>query len=294
MGGHMAANLLKHGHALTVFDMSSQATAKLVALGARKAASPAEVASNSTVVITMLPSSPHVKEVYTSANSGILQAVRKGCLLIDSSTIDPATAREVAAQAHRIPGVHMVDAPVSGGVGGAEGGTLTFMVGGSVAAFDLAKPVLACMGKNIVHCGDAGTGQVAKVANNLVLAISMIAVSEGMNLGTALGMDASKLAGIFNTSSARCWSSDTYNPYPGVMSGVPSSRDYSGGFGVDLMLKDVGLAMDAARTAGVLQSPMGQQAQQLYQQVSKLGLGNKDFSVVFQVLQQANLKPKNA
>jgi len=178
-----------------------------------------------------------------------------------------------------------VDMDVSGGVGGAEAGTLTFMVGGSEHDFTTAKTLLQHMGKNIVHCGDNGTGQVAKVCNNLALAVEMVAVSESLNLGVKLGMDPKRLSAIFNTSSARCWSSDTYNPCPGVMPNVPASKGYIGGFGVDLMKKDLGLAMNAARSAHI-DLTVGQQAYQLYEKLSERGNGKKDFSYMYEYFRQ--------
>jgi 3-hydroxyisobutyrate dehydrogenase len=197
---------------------------------------------------------------------------------VDCSTIDPLTARDVAMEA-RARGCGMLDAPVSGGVGGAEAATLTFMAGGEAKDFEAAKPVLLAMGKNVVHCGASGNGQVAKICNNMMLAVEMIATSEAMTLAARLGMDPKIFASIVNTSSGRCWSSDTYNPYPGVLENVPSSRGYSGGFGADLMLKDLGLVADAARVAKhpVL---MGALAQQLYQKHSAEGHGAKDFSSI--------------
>lgn len=278
MGAPMARNLLKAGHRLTVFDLSEAAVAGLAEAGATPAASPAAVArTDAELVITMLPASAHVKGVYLGED-GLLAHVRPGVLLIDSSTIDPLSAREVAAAA-RAHGNPMLDAPVSGGTGGAAAGTLTFMVGGEAADFDRAQPVLAAMGRNIVHCGGAGNGQVAKVANNMLLGISMIGVAEAMSLGVALGMDPQVLAGILNTSSGRCWSSDTYNPFPGVMDNVPASRGYAGGFGTDLMLKDLGLASEAAKQA---RQPviLGALAQQLYQTFSAQGHGGLDFSAI--------------
>ena len=249
----------------------------LKAAGAVAAQSAAQAAEQAELVITMLPSSPHVKTVYLGGD-GVLAGVRPGVTLVDSSTIDPHTAREVAAQAAQ-HGNPMADAPVSGGTGGAEAGTLTFMVGGDAAVFQQITPILGHMGKNIVHCGGGGTGQVAKICNNLLLGITMIGVSEAMNLGTALGIDAKVLAGIINTSSGRCWSSDTYNPYPGVMENVPAARGYSGGFGADLMLKDLGLAVDAAKQS---RQPalLGAVAQQLYQMFSAQGAGGQDFSAI--------------
>lgn len=284
MGAPMAHNLLKAGHRLSVFDLSASAVASLVEAGATAAASPATLAqSDVEVIITMLPAAAHVKGVYLGAD-GLLANVRTGVLLIDSSTIDPYSAREVAKVA-LAQGNPMLDAPVSGGTGGAAAGTLTFMVGGAPSAFEQAQPILAAMGRNIVHCGAAGNGQVAKVANNMLLGISMIGVAEAMALGVALGMDASVLAGVINTSSGRCWSSDTYNPFPGVMDNVPASRGYSGGFGTDLMLKDLGLATEAAKQA---RTPvlLGAAAQQLYQAFSLQGNGALDFSAIINLYRQ--------
>ena len=278
MGAPMAHNLLKAGHQLRVFDLSPEAVAGLVGTGAQAADSPSDIAHGDTeLIITMLPAAPHVKKVYLGAD-GLIARSRPGLTFIDCSTIDPHSAREVAAAAAE-HGNPMLDAPVSGGTGGAAAGTLTFMVGASVADFDRARPVLAAMGKNIVHCGDAGNGQVAKVANNMLLGISMIGVAEAMALGVALGMDAKTLAGVINTSSGRCWSSDTYNPFPGVMENAPASRGYSGGFGSDLMLKDLGLATEAAKQ---VRQPviLGALAQQLYQSFSAQGLGALDFSAI--------------
>jgi 3-hydroxyisobutyrate dehydrogenase len=277
MGTPMAGNLRKAGHELVVFDIQNEATRRLAAAGAVVAGSPQEAASRAEMVITMLPSSPHVRAVYTGEN-GVLSGVRPDVPLVDSSTIDPHTAREIAAAALR-QGNPMADAPVSGGVGGAEAATLTLMVGASKELFEGIRPVLSQMGKNIVHCGESGNGQVAKICNNLLLAISMIGVAEAMTLGAALGIDPKVLAGIINTSSGRCWSSDTYNPYPGVMENVPAARGYTGGFGAALMLKDLGLAMDAAKHAN--QSVvLGQVAQQLYQTMTARGDGTKDFSAI--------------
>jgi len=278
MGTPMAHNLLKAGHALSVFDLSDTAVADLVEAGAAAVASPSNLAkADVEVIITMLPAAAHVKSVYLGAD-GLLANVRPGVLLIDSSTIDPLSAREVAKVA-LAQGNPMLDAPVSGGTGGAAAGTLTFMVGGAPSAFEQAQPILAAMGKNIVHCGGTGNGQVAKVANNMLLGISMVGVAEAMALGVSLGMDAKVLAGVINTSSGRCWSSDTYNPFPGVMDNVPASRGYNGGFGTDLMLKDLGLATEAAKQA---RQPvvLGAAAQQLYQAFSLQGNGGLDFSAI--------------
>lgn len=280
MGGPMAANLLKAGHALTVFDLSEAALDEAKTAGATLASSPRAVAETSEVVITMLPAAAHVKAVYLN-DDGVLAGVRPGVPLIDSSTIDPATARMIGETA-RARGNPFADAPVSGGVVGAQAGTLTFMVGADEALFETLKPVLAGMGKNMVRCGETGTGQIAKICNNLLLAISMIGVAEAMKLGEVLGIDPNKLASIVNTSTGRCWSSDTCNPYPNVLPNAPASRGYAGGFGADLMLKDLGLAVDAARQA---KQPvfMGALAQQLYQSMSQQGLGGLDFSGIIKL-----------
>ncbi|MEW6175128.1 MAG: 3-hydroxyisobutyrate dehydrogenase [Pseudomonadota bacterium] len=278
MGAPMAHNLLKAGHQLSVFDLNAAAVDNLVGAGALPVDSPTAIAQgNAELIITMLPAAAHVKSVYLGEN-GLIASSRAGVMLIDCSTIDPHSAREVAKAAAE-HGNPMLDAPVSGGTGGAAAGTLTFMVGGSDADFDRAQPILAAMGKNIVHCGAAGNGQVAKVANNMLLGISMIGVAEAMALGVALGMDAKTLAGVINTSSGRCWSSDTYNPFPGVLDNVPASRGYSGGFGSDLMLKDLGLATEAAKQ---VRQPviLGALAQQLYQSFSAQGHGGLDFSAI--------------
>ncbi|CAE6824706.1 3-hydroxyisobutyrate dehydrogenase [Paraburkholderia aspalathi] len=283
MGAPMALNLLKAGHAVNVFDLNAQAVQALVDAGAKAADCPKVAVTDVEYVITMLPAGAHVRSVLT-ADDGIFAGVAKGVTIIDSSTIDPASVKafaELAAQR----GNTFVDAPVSGGTGGAVAGTLTFMVGASERVFEQIKPVLSTMGKNIVHCGDASTGQVAKICNNLVLGITMAGVAEAMSLGEALGIDAKVLGGIINTSTGRCWSSDTYNPMPGVVETAPSTRGYTGGFGTDLMLKDLGLATDAAKFA---RQPvyLGALAQQLYQTVSTKGAGRLDFSAVIKLYRQ--------
>ncbi|XP_012940528.2 3-hydroxyisobutyrate dehydrogenase, mitochondrial [Aplysia californica] len=283
MGGHMARNLMKKGYPVVAFDVSQDSLATLKADGASVASSPAEVAFGVDRLVTMLPANAHVQEVYTGP-SGILSTVREGTLLLDSSTIDPAVSKAVAAQAGEKGAVYM-DAPVSGGVNAARDGILTFMVGGTESDFGTAKALLENMGKNIVHCGAVGTGQAAKICNNMLLAISMIGTSETMNLGMRLGLDPKLLAGILNTSTGRCWSSELYNPVPGVLPGVPSSNDYQGGFGVALMTKDLGLAQSAAI---VTQSPtpLGSAALQIYRQLCNHGYGGKDFSSTFKFLQE--------
>jgi 3-hydroxyisobutyrate dehydrogenase len=284
MGDPMCRNLLRHGHALRVYDQVPARLRALVAEGGEAGEDATDCARGVDCVITMLPSSPNVRAVY-QGERGLLARVAAGTLLVDCSTIDPITAREVAMDA-QAKGCAMVDAPVSGGVAGAEAATLTFMVGGEARDFEAARPILQCMGRNVVHCGAAGNGQAAKICNNLMLAIEMIATAEGMSLAAKLGMDPKVFASIVNTSSGRCWSSDTYNPYPGVLENVPASRDYAGGFGSDLMLKDLGLAADAAKAA---RQPilLGALAQQIYQKHSAQGHGAKDFSsVILQYLQR--------
>ena len=290
MGAPMALNLLKAGHELIVFDLSQEALAQFLGAGANIGKSVAELASANNVeaIITMLPTSQHVRSVYLN-QGGVLDIIPKGVLLIDCSTIDPQTARDIA-KAAQDKGNPMLDAPVSGGTGGAEAGTLTFMVGGSKTDFDDARPLLSMMGKNIVHCGGPGNGQVAKVVNNMLLGISMIATAEAMSLGVSLGMDPKVLAGIINTSSGRCWSSEIYNPYPGVVENAPASTRYSGGFGVDLMLKDLGLATEAAKFAK--QSVvLGSVAQQLYQLFSSQGNGKLDFSAIINLHKYLPVNP---
>lgn len=279
MGAPMARNLIRAGHALQVFDLNKSVLAEFAELGAQVSDSPAQAAQGTELVITMLPAAAHVRSVYLN-DDGVLKGISPGVPAVDCSTIDPQTIRDIAAVAVQ-QGVVLGDAPVSGGTGGAQAGTLTFMVGGSAGHFAVLKPVLEQMGRNIVHCGDVGTGQIAKICNNMLLAISMIGVAESMALGNALGIDTEVLAGIINTSTGRCWSSEAYNPWPGIVESAPASRGYSGGFGAELMLKDLGLATDAARSA---HQPviLGAVAQQLYQAMSLRGDGGKDFSAIIE------------
>ncbi|AJG22584.1 3-hydroxyisobutyrate dehydrogenase [Cupriavidus basilensis] len=283
MGAPMAANLLKAGHALTVFDLDANAVAAALLAGATSAGSPREAAARADLVITMLPAAAHVRQVYLGED-GVLAGARPGVPMVDCSTIDPATVRTVA-EAAASQDSPFADAPVSGGTGGAQAGTLTFMVGADQPLFERIRPVLLAMGRNVVPCGAPGTGQVAKICNNLLLGISMMGVSEAMALGAALGIDPAVLAGIINTSTGRCWSSDSYNPYPGVQPAAPAARGYVGGFAADLMLKDLGLATDAARQA---HQPlwMGALAQQLYQSMSQQGMGRLDFSACLKLYEK--------
>lgn len=277
MGAPMARNLIKAGHGLNLFDLNQTVLKELAELGGHISDSPRDAATGAELVITMLPAAAHVRSVWLGED-GVLAGIGQGVPAVDCSTIDPQTIRDVAAAAAKQV-VAVADAPVSGGTGGAQAGTLTFMVGATAQLFATLQPVLAQMGRNIVHCGDVGTGQIAKICNNLLLGISMVGVSEAMALGDALGIDTQVLAGIINSSTGRCWSSDTYNPWPGVIETAPSSRGYTGGFGADLMLKDLGLATEAARQA---HQPviLGAVAQQLYQSMSQRGEGGKDFSAI--------------
>jgi len=279
----MASNLMSKGHNLVVYDIFPEAAAKLEASGALVASSPAEVGEKADTIITMLPNSQHVMEVYAGEN-GVFKTIKPGTLCMDSSTIDPGTSKEVAALAEAKRSIFL-DTPVSGGVIGAKAATLTFMVGGPEKEFAAAKPVLSGMGKNIVYCGPIGSGQAVKICNNMLLGISMMGVSEAMNLGMRLGLDPKLLAGIINTSTGRCWSSELYNPVPGVLENVPSSDNYKGGFGTALIAKDLGLAQNlATRTGSAI--PMGSLAHQFYRILTLQGNGNKDFSFIYQMLKE--------
>jgi 3-hydroxyisobutyrate dehydrogenase len=284
MGAPMVSNLLKAGQTVVVFDINEQAVAAAVAAGAVAATSPKDVASQAEFVITALPSPAHVKKVYLS-DDGILAGARDGAVLVDCSTIDPHSAREligIAAQR----GKHMADAPISGGTIGAKAGTLTFMVGAQANVFARIEPMLRQMGKNVVHCGGPGNGQVVKICNNLLLAISMIGTSEAMTLGVKLGVEPQVLANAINTSTGRCWSSDTNNPWPGVLPDAPSSHDYAGGGSTETVLKDICFAVEAAHE--VKQPVMlGAVAQQLYQTLANKGLGGKDFSSIIKLYNDA-------
>lgn len=283
MGAHMARNILKAGRAVTVYDVAPKAAEPLAEAGASVAASPAEAANGASVVITMVPSNPHVRAVYTN-DDGVFSAMAPGTLCIDASTVDPAVSREMAVAAAEHGG-SFIDAPVSGGVGGAEAGTLSFMVGGKIEDFEAAQPVLNLMGANVFHCGDVGSGEVVKICNNLMLGISMIGASEMMNLGVQMGVEPSLLADIVNKSTGRSWSTEVYNPCPGVVETAPANRDYSGGFGSALILKDLNLAIDAAEACGA-QLPLGPIAAKLYAHMVDQGLGEKDFSVAYKYLNE--------
>lgn len=278
MGNPMAANLVKAGHKVTGFDLVEANLDTAKANGAAVAASAREAISGAEVVITMLPAGKHVVAVYED----IVPAAARGTLFIDSSTIDVDSARK----AHKIAadaGMLSVDAPVSGGVGGAEAGTLTFMAGGSADAFAKAAPVLKPMAGKVVNCGDAGAGQAAKICNNMILGISMIGVGEAFVLAEKLGLSHQALYDVASTSSGQCWSLTTYCPVPGPVPNSPANRDYKPGFAAALMLKDLKLAQEAAQNAGAV-TPLGAEATQLYALFNQMGEGGTDFSGIINFL----------
>lgn len=277
MGGPMAINLHKAGYATTAFDLSADALAKVRDAGVAIAASAAEAVSAATVVISMLPASRHVEGLYLGED-GLLSRLAAGSLVIDCSTIAPASAQKVA-QAAQARGLAMIDAPVSGGVAGATAGTLTFIVGGEAAALERARPVLQAMGKNIFHMGAAGAGQVAKLCNNMALGVIMAVTGEALALGVAHGLDPKALSQMMAVSTSRSWATEVCNPWPGVQDNAPASRGYSGGFGNDLMLKDLGLAVEAAMSSGAT-VPLGELARNLYALNRRAGRGGLDFSSV--------------
>ncbi|MQQ99509.1 3-hydroxyisobutyrate dehydrogenase [Glaciimonas soli] len=284
MGAPMAHNLLKAGHALSVFDLSAVAMRKLVDAGASQAASAQDAVSHAEIVISMLPASRHVEGLYLG-DEGILGHIKQGTLIIECSTIAAQSAKTVAAAANA-RGLAMLDAPVSGGTGGALVGTLTFIVGGDAEVLERARPILSAMGKNIFHAGTHGAGQTAKICNNMLLGILMAGTAEALALGVASGLDPIVLSDIMSKSSGRNWALELYNPYPGVMENVPAARGYTGGFGVDLMLKDLGLATETALNAQA-SIPLGELARNLYALHSKSGAGVLDFSSIVQMLQKA-------
>jgi 3-hydroxyisobutyrate dehydrogenase len=281
MGGPMARNLVKAGHAVRAYDLSASLLKAVVEAGATGAVSAADAVAGSDVVVTMLPAGNHVRSVYLD-KAGVLASAKKGALLIDSSTIDIDSARAVHAAAKEV-GFDFLDAPVSGGVGGAEAATLAFMCGGSDAAFARAKPVLEMMGKRIVHAGGAGAGQAAKICNNMLLAVSMIGTCEAFVLGEKLGLEPQKLFDIMSAASGQCWSLTTYCPVPGPVPAAPSNRDYAGGFAAALMLKDLKLSQAAAQSAGAV-TPLGAEAAQLYSLFNAKGHSGLDFSGIIRML----------
>lgn len=284
MGSPMAINLVKAGHQVTVFDLSQQAIDTLTSAGAKSADSAQEAVAGAEYVISMLPAGKHVEGLYVTSEHALFDHLDADTLVIDSSTIDAKTAKSVAGIA-QTRGINFIDAPVSGGVGGAVAGTLSFMVGASDTQFERAKPVLEIMGKNIFHAGEQGSGQIAKACNNMLLAILMTGTSEALNMGVENGLDPKVLSEIMRLSSGGNWALEVYNPYPGVMPNAPASKDYQGGFQVDLMAKDLGLAMDLSRQNDSL-TPMGSKAQDLFNAHREKGNGSLDFSSIIQSYQK--------
>lgn len=283
MGGPMAANLAKAGFNVRAFDLSQEVLETAKANGCEVASSAREAATDADVVISMLPAGKHVRGLYVEGEAPLFEVIKQGALAIDCSTIDADTARSVA-DAGEQKGIGFVDAPVSGGVGGAKAGTLTFIVGGSEAQFEQARPVLEAMGKNIFHAGDHGAGQVAKVCNNMLLSILMAGTCEAINMGVKNGLDPAVLSDIMKQSSGGNWALNVYNPYPGVMENAPASNDYQGGFQVDLMIKDLGLAMDVSQQSASA-VPMGSAARALFTLHKANGNGKRDFSSLMQFYQ---------
>ncbi len=280
MGGGMAANLVKAGHEVRAFDLSEAALEAAQAKGCATFSSAAEACDGVDAVVSMLPNGQIVLSAYTSQ---VIDAVPRDAILIDCSTIDVATARETAAKA-REAGLDMVDAPVSGGIAAADAGTLTFMVGGSEEAFRRAEPILQDMGKAVIHAGDAGNGQAAKICNNMLLGIHMIGTAEAFALAQKLGLDPQTFFDISSVSSGQCWSMTSYCPVPGVGPKSPADNDYQGGFATALMLKDLKLAMEAAQTAGA-EMQMGERAREIYEAFDRDDNGGLDFSAIIRTLQ---------
>ena len=282
MGGGMAANQARAGHEVHAFDLSEAALAKAVAAGCKAAGAAAEAVRDADVVITMLPAGPHVRAVY---HDQVAPNARPGALFIDCSTIDVESARAVAAEVTG-QGFRFADAPVSGGQAGADGGTLAFMVGCDEAHFPEIEALLGPMARAVIRAGDHGAGQAAKICNNMVLGVSMIAVCEAFALAEKLGLDPERFFEIASKSSGQCWSLTSYAPWPGLVPTAPSNRDYEGGFATAMMLKDLKLAQDAAAKSGA-STPMGAQAEALYALFDRLGGGGKDFSAILQLLRGA-------
>ncbi|MCW5723505.1 MAG: 3-hydroxyisobutyrate dehydrogenase [Maricaulaceae bacterium] len=279
MGSGMAANLVKAGHAVRAFDLSAEAVKRAGERGASAAASASAAVEGADAVVTMLPAGRHVRAVYEGE---IFPAAKAGAILMDCSTIDVASARAVGEAAAQ-KGLDFVDAPVSGGVAAAEGGTLTFMAGGPEAAFRKAEPYLSKMGKAVIHAGEAGAGQAAKICNNMLLAIHMIGTCEAFALAQKLGLDPQKFFDISSKASGQNWSMTSYCPVPGPVPNAPSNRDYAPGFATAMMLKDLKLAMDAAQAAGA-STPLGAQAEALYAMFDNLGGRERDFSGIYKLI----------
>jgi|TARA_B110001469_G_scaffold42564_1_gene42085 3-hydroxyisobutyrate dehydrogenase len=283
MGGPMAANLVKAGHLVRAFDLVQATLDDFAKVGGVVARSASEAVIGAEVVISMLPAGQHVARLYLGdegGQGGILKLITKASLVIDSSTIDAQTSRRVGSAAHEL-GITFVDAPVSGGTAGAKAGTLSFIVGGEKLAFEQAQPILTAMGANIFHAGAVGSGQVAKMCNNMLLSVLMAGTAEALRMGVENGIDADVLSDIMVKSSGRNWALEIYNPVPGVMEGTPASNHYQGGFMVDLMNKDLALALAAAQ-ASDSSVPLGQQASKLFKAHGEGGYGGLDFSSIYQ------------
>ncbi|RWS29252.1 3-hydroxyisobutyrate dehydrogenase-like protein [Leptotrombidium deliense] len=287
MGSSMSSHLLKKGNKVVVYDVNPNAMAALAKEGAETASSPADLAGRCQYVMTMVPTGKEVMHVY-AGKDGILSNVKPGTYLMDSSTIDPNTSREVHKLATE-KGAIFMDTPVSGAVPAAKAATLTFMCGGKASDVEKIKDVLLCMGKNVVHTGDIGTGSIAKICNNMQLAISMIGTSEALNLAQNMGLDPKLMTQILNISSGRTWVSEIYHPVPGIMENVPASNEYKNGFLTQLITKDLGLAQSIAHQS---QSPipLGSTAHMVYRMMLNNGYFNKDFSVVYQFLKDKDNK----
>jgi 3-hydroxyisobutyrate dehydrogenase len=285
MGRPMLANLVKKGHAVSAYDVAEAALDGAVRAGAARAASAAAAARDAELVITILPSSSHAEAVYLGAG-GVLESVARGRLCVDMSTIDPSVSRRIA-EAATARGARFLDAPVSGGVPRAEDGTLAIMVGGDARDFEEARPVLAAMGANIIHVGPVGSGEVAKLCNNLIAGVAAVAVSEAFRIAEGFGVDPKVLTDVISKSSGNTWVMEHMHPVPGLVGKAPSSRDYAPGFTTDLMAKDLGLAVNAARElrVPVVVAPAAQQALRL---ASSHGFGRKDFSSVYMFLRASN------
>jgi len=283
MGGPMAINLVKAGHKVHAFDLVDELVQQVVAEGAHPAADAVDAVTDAEFVISMLPAGKHVEALYVTGDRPLFDVVKKSALIIDSSTIDAATAQRVTAIAAE-RGLNFIDAPVSGGVGGAIAGMLAFMVGADDAQFAQAKPILECMGRNILHAGGHGAGQIAKACNNLLLGVLMTGTCEALNLGVKNGLAPAVLSEIMKKSSGNNWALQLYNPYPGVMEHVPASKEYQGGFMVDLMFKDLGLAMELSQQSAS-PVPMGSAARALFSLHKAKGNGTLDFSSVMRLYQ---------
>ena len=280
MGGGMAVNLVKAGHDVTAFDLSEDALARAEGRGAARAASAAEAVKDAEAVVTMLPAGKHVRAVFAES---VIGHAPTGAILMDCSTIDVDSARAVIADA-AAAGYQMVDAPVSGGIAAAEAGTLTFMAGGTDAAFERARPILEAMGKAVIHAGEAGAGQAAKICNNMLLGATMAATCETFAMAKKLGLDLQTFYDISSKASGQSWSMTSYCPVPGVGPETPADRDYEGGFAAALMLKDLRLAMEAAQSVDAY-TPMGAEAEELYARFAEaLGGGGKDFSAIIRMI----------